>query len=115
MSKWTIAPVRARKIGPGEHFGERELLQKTTRQFDATALESTTLLALNKTTFEALTKNSLTLGYFLNRSSVKYLTLAGAEGDRRSSLSDLFARSVSRILCVAIQSCFGEPIRSVPL
>jgi signal-transduction protein with cAMP-binding, CBS, and nucleotidyltransferase domain len=65
----------ARKIGPGEHFGERELLQKTTRQFDATALESTTLLALDKTTFEALTKNSLTLGYFLNRSSVKYLTL----------------------------------------
>lgn len=65
----------ARKIGPGEHFGERELLQKTARQFDATALESTTLLALDKTTFEALTKNSLTLGYFLNRSSVKYLTL----------------------------------------
>ena len=64
-----------RKIGPGEHFGERELLQKTTRQFDATALEPTTLLALDKTTFEALTKNSLTLGYFLNRSSVKYLTL----------------------------------------
>jgi NADH:ubiquinone reductase (H+-translocating) len=64
-----------RKIGPGEHFGERELLQKTTRQFDATALESTTLLALNKTTFEALTKNSLTLGYFLNRSSVRYLNL----------------------------------------
>jgi NADH:quinone reductase (non-electrogenic) len=65
----------ARKIGPGEHFGERELLQNTTRQFEATALESTTLLALDKTTFEALTKNSLTLGYFLNRSSVKYLTL----------------------------------------
>ena len=64
-----------RKIGPGEHFGERELLQNTARQFDATALESTTLLALDKTTFEALTKNSLTLGYFLNRSSVKYLTL----------------------------------------
>jgi NADH:ubiquinone reductase (H+-translocating) len=64
-----------RKIGPGEHFGERELLQNTTRQFEATALESTTLLALDKTTFEALTKNSLTLGYFLNRSSVKYLTL----------------------------------------
>jgi NADH dehydrogenase len=64
-----------RKIGPGEHFGERELLQKTTRQFDATALEPTTLLALDKTTFEALTKNSLTLGYFLNRSSVRYLNL----------------------------------------
>src|ERR1700730_3033819 len=64
-----------RTIGPGEHFGERELLQNTKRQFDATALEPTTLLALNKTTFEALTKNSLTLGYYLNRSSVKYLTL----------------------------------------
>jgi NADH dehydrogenase len=64
-----------RKIGPGEHFGERELLQNTARQFEATALEPTTLLALDKTTFEALTKNSLTLGYFLNRSSVKYLTL----------------------------------------
>jgi NADH:ubiquinone reductase (H+-translocating) len=65
----------ARKLGPGEHFGERELLQNTKRQFDATALEPTTLIALDKTTFEALTKNSLTLGYFLNRSSVKYLTL----------------------------------------
>jgi NADH dehydrogenase len=64
-----------RKIGPGEHFGERELLQNTKRQFDATALEPTTLIALDKTTFEVLTKNSLTLGYYLNRSSVKYLTL----------------------------------------
>ncbi len=64
-----------RKLGPGEHFGERELLQNTRRQFDATALESSTLIALDKATFEALTKNSLTLGYFLNRSSVKYLTL----------------------------------------
>jgi len=64
-----------RTLGPGEHFGERELLQNTRRQFDATALEATTLIALDKTTFEALTKNSLTLGYFLNRSSVKYLTL----------------------------------------
>jgi NADH dehydrogenase len=64
-----------RTIGPGEHFGERELLQNTRRQFDATALEPTKLIALNKTTFEALTKNSLTLGYYLNRSSVKYLTL----------------------------------------
>jgi NADH:ubiquinone reductase (H+-translocating) len=64
-----------RAIGPGEHFGERELLQSTKRQFDATALEPSTLISLDKTTFEALTKNSLTLGYFLNRSSVKYLTL----------------------------------------
>ncbi len=64
-----------RTLGPGEHFGERELLQNTKRQFDAIALESSTLIALDKTTFEALTKNSLTLGYFLNRSSVKYLNL----------------------------------------
>ena len=64
-----------RTLGPGEHFGERALLQNTNRQFDATALESTTLIALDKTTFDALTKNSLTLGYYLNRSSVKYLTL----------------------------------------
>jgi NADH dehydrogenase len=65
----------ARTLRPGEHFGERELLTNTKRQFDATALEPTTLIALDKATFEALTKNSLTLGYFLNRSSVKYLTL----------------------------------------
>jgi NADH dehydrogenase len=64
-----------RRLGPGEHFGERELLQNTNREFDATALEPSTLVALDKTTFETLTKNSLTLGYFLNRSSVKYLTL----------------------------------------
>jgi NADH:quinone reductase (non-electrogenic) len=65
----------ARTLIPGEHFGERELLENSKRKFDAIALEPTTLLALDKATFEALTKNSLTLGYFLNRSSVKYLTL----------------------------------------
>ena len=64
-----------RTLGPGEHFGERELLQNTKRQFDAIATEPTTLIALDKTIFEALTKNSLTLGYYLNRSSVHYLTL----------------------------------------
>ncbi len=65
----------SRTLIPGEHFGERELLENTKRQFDAIALEPTTLLALDRATFEALTKNSLTLGYFLNRSSVRYLTL----------------------------------------
>jgi NADH:ubiquinone reductase (H+-translocating) len=72
-----------RKLGPGEHFGERELLQNTKRQFDATALEPTTLIALDKMTFEALTKNSLTLGYYLNKSSVQYLTL-----DERKAIVD---------------------------
>jgi NADH dehydrogenase len=65
----------ARTLIPGEHFGERELLENTKRKFDASATEPSTLLALDKATFEALTKNSLTLGYFLNRSSVRYLTL----------------------------------------
>jgi NADH dehydrogenase len=73
----------ARTLIPGEHFGERELLENSKRKFDATALESSTLLALDKATFEALTKNSLTLGYFLNRSSVKYLTL-----DERKAIVD---------------------------
>jgi NADH:ubiquinone reductase (H+-translocating) len=78
-----------RTLGPGEHFGERELLQNTKRQFDATALEPTTLIALDKTTFEALTKNSLTLGYFLNRSSIKYLTL-----NERKAIADRASPSV---------------------
>jgi len=64
-----------RVLTAGEHFGERELLQNLKRQFTATALEPTTLLALDKSTFEALAKNSLALGYLLSRSSVKYLTL----------------------------------------
>jgi NADH:ubiquinone reductase (H+-translocating) len=79
----------ARTLGPGEHFGERELLQNTKRQFDATALEPTTLIALDKTTFEALTKNSLTLGYFLNRSSIQYLTL-----NERTAIADRASPSV---------------------
>jgi NADH dehydrogenase len=58
-------------VRPGQHFGERELLQKLKRQFKATAVEPTTLLALNKATFEALA-----LGYLLSRSAVEYLTLA---------------------------------------
>ncbi|HEY4782177.1 MAG TPA: cyclic nucleotide-binding domain-containing protein, partial [Chthoniobacterales bacterium] len=66
-------PVRT--LTHGHHFGERELLQKLKRQFNATALEPTTLLALDKVTFDALAQNSLTLGYLLNRSAVQYLTL----------------------------------------
>jgi NADH:ubiquinone reductase (H+-translocating) len=66
-------PVRTLKHG--EHFGERELLEKLKRQLNATALEPTTLLALDKPTFDALAQNSLTLGYLLSRSSVQYLTL----------------------------------------
>jgi NADH dehydrogenase len=64
-----------RALARGHHFGERELLQSLKRQFNATALESTTLLALDKDTFDALAQNSLTLGYLLSRSSVQYLTL----------------------------------------
>ena len=66
-------PVRA--LARGQHFGERELLHSLKRQFNATALESTTLLALDKDAFDALARNSLTLGYLLSRSSVQYLTL----------------------------------------
>ena len=66
-------PVRA--LARGHHFGERELLQSLKRQFNATARDSTTLLALDKGTFDALAQNSLTLGYLLSRSSVQYLTL----------------------------------------
>jgi NADH:ubiquinone reductase (H+-translocating) len=66
-------PVRA--LRHGQHFGERELLQNLKRQFKATAVEPTTLLALNKATFEALAQNSLALGYLLSRSAVEYLTL----------------------------------------
>jgi NADH dehydrogenase len=66
-------PIRA--LTPGHHFGERELLKNLKRQFNATALEPTTLLALDKATFDALAQNSLTLGYLLRRSSVQYLTL----------------------------------------
>jgi NADH:ubiquinone reductase (H+-translocating) len=63
-------------LGPGQHFGERELLQNIRRQSDATALESTSLLFLDRDTFGALTQNSFALGYLLSRSSVRYLTLA---------------------------------------
>jgi len=67
----------------GHHFGERELLQDTKRQFNATALEPTTLLALDKATFDALAQNSLAVGYLLSRTSVKYLTL-----DERKAIVD---------------------------
>lgn len=65
-------PVRI--INRGEHFGERELLQGSKRQFNVEALEPSTLVALDKQTFETLAQNSLTLGYLLSRSSVRYLT-----------------------------------------
>jgi NADH:ubiquinone reductase (H+-translocating) len=67
---------QATVLGPGQHFGERELLRNIRRQFDATAIESTSLLFLDRNTFEALARNSLALGYLLSRSSVRYLTLA---------------------------------------
>ena len=53
-------PVRI--LRPGQHFGERELLQNLKRQLKPPPAEPTTLLALNKATFEALAQNSLALG-----------------------------------------------------
>jgi len=38
----------------GHHFGESKLLQKLKEQFNTTALESLTLLALDNATFAAL-------------------------------------------------------------
>ncbi|HZC34169.1 MAG TPA: cyclic nucleotide-binding domain-containing protein, partial [Chthoniobacterales bacterium] len=61
-------------LAAGQHFGERELLQDIRRQFDAVAIEPSTLLVLDRNTFEALAQNSFALGYLLSRSSVRYLT-----------------------------------------
>jgi len=65
-------PVRI--LNRGEHFGERELLQGSRREFNVEALEPSTLVAMNMDTFETLAQNSLTLGHLLKRSSVRYLT-----------------------------------------
>jgi NADH dehydrogenase len=62
-------PVRA--LSDGQQFGERKLPQNLKRQFNATAVEPTTLLALNKATFEALAQNSLALRYLLSRSAIE--------------------------------------------
>jgi NADH:quinone reductase (non-electrogenic) len=43
-----------RRLGRGHHFGERELLRNLKRQFNATALDSTILLTLDRATFDAL-------------------------------------------------------------
>jgi NADH:ubiquinone reductase (H+-translocating) len=59
---------------PGQHFGEAELLKNCRRQFTATAIEPTTLLVLDRGTFDALSQNSIGLGYLLSRSSIRYLT-----------------------------------------
>jgi NADH dehydrogenase len=83
----TGGPVRI--INRGEHFGERELLKGAKRQFNVEALEPSTLVALDKQTFETLAQNSLTLGYLLSRSSVRYLT-----AEERHSLVDRAQPSV---------------------
>jgi NADH dehydrogenase len=64
-----------RALSSGYGFGENDLLKNRKRQLNATAVEPTTLLALDKATFEALTQNNLRLSYLLSRSSVQYLTL----------------------------------------
>jgi NADH:quinone reductase (non-electrogenic) len=78
-----------RVLGPGQHFGERELLQNIRRQSDATAIESTSLVFLDRNTFEALAQNSFALGYLLSRSSVRYLTL-----DERMAIANRVPESI---------------------
>jgi hypothetical protein len=72
-----------RKVGIDDHAGASRTLIRVNipvartlkmRKFDASPW-SRRRSSLDKATFEALTKNGLTLGYFLNRSSVRYLTL----------------------------------------
>ncbi|MBV8585545.1 MAG: FAD-dependent oxidoreductase [Verrucomicrobia bacterium] len=61
-------------LQPGQHFGEHELLKNERRQFDTFAVEPSTLVVLDRNTFEALAQNSFALGYMLTRSSVRYLS-----------------------------------------
>jgi NADH dehydrogenase len=86
----------ARTLVPGQHFGERELLENVRRQFNATAVEPSTLLAMDRHTFEALTRNSLAIGYFLNRSSVRYLTLAERKAIAERIPPEMAAKSVEQ-------------------
>ncbi len=63
----------SRIIGPGEHFGERELLLGIRRTSNVEALQPSSLVALDRHTFETLAQNSTHLGYFFRRSSIRYL------------------------------------------
>ena len=76
-------------LQPGQHFGEHELMKNERRNFDAYAMESSTLVVLDRDTFEALAQNSFALGYMLSRSSVRYLS-----ADERKAIVEGIDRAI---------------------
>ena len=86
------------KLVNGEYFGEKEVIGNTKREFNATALESSTLLSLDKATFDALSQNSLTLGYLLSRGAVRYATLDERKAIVSKVSPDILRKRVSEFL-----------------
>ena len=61
-----------KKAGPGDHFGERALLEDKIWRFDAKATERTTLVAIGARTFEKLVGSMGQLGSLFRRTAESY-------------------------------------------
>ncbi len=63
-----------KKIGPGEHFGERALLSDQTWRFNATAAEPTTMVSVSRDVFMQIVEGSGDFGRLLRRTAATYLS-----------------------------------------
>jgi NADH dehydrogenase len=98
-------------IGPGEHFGERALLHDRKWRFTAVAAETTTLVALEASVFQAISSASVSLHEFFEHSSQQYLSRQQVESIKKTLPEAILKLKVSEVMAkTAISLCSTDTI-----
>lgn len=103
--------------GPGEHFGERALLTDSIWRFDATAKESSELVAIDGDTFKTLVKSIGSLDTLFRATAQQYhlpeqiqqTVAAIPEAVRTATAADVMTRDIASLDCEAtVQDAVAE-------
>lgn len=94
-----------KSAGPGEHFGERALLSDGVWRFDATAKESSELVAIDGETFKTLVKSIGSLDTLFRASAQQYhlpeeiqqTVAAIPEATRSATAADVMTRDIASL------------------
>lgn len=103
-----------KSAGPGDHFGERALLEDKIWRFKAVAVKPTTLVAIGARTFEKMVGSMGELGSLFRRTAGSYTSAEQVQATLQSLPEAVRGRTVREVMCteVAAIGC-GDSVESV--
>ncbi len=103
-----------KSAGPGDHFGERALLEDKIWRYKAVAVKPTTLVAIGARTFEKMVGSMGELGSLFRRTAGTYTSADQVQATLESLPEGMRGRTVREVMCaeVAAIGC-DDPVASV--